>query len=435
MIERATSTEAAPGIRILVEPSDYRMQNLGDVAMFEVAMRRLAGLWPTATIEVLTDAPEVLRADFPVANPVPQAGRRSWLPPAKRRRGSEVAGRLGFSCAALKRAAGRRWPGLRRLVRRATGRETASEALDRFLDAVRRADLFLVTGMGGVTDAFPEYATEVLETLKLATRYGATTAMVGQGFGPLENPDLRALARTVLPRIDFIALREDRASGPLLRSLGVSDDRVATTGDDAIELAYESRSEHSGAGLGVNLRRASYAELDDDRLTTVREILQDAARAANAPLLPVPISRVRGEADADTIRRLVVGYREPSDGGRHLVKCHQVIEQVRSCRIVVAGSYHAAVFALAQGIPSIGLARSPYYLAKFFGLAEQFGEGCHVVDLGGSSWPAQLREVINRAWQSADGVRPRLLDAAKRQIERSRSAYRRIFELTVSRAR
>ena len=420
--------------RILVEPSDYRLQNMGDVAMFEVAVRRLAALWPTAAIEVLTATPEVLRADFPGAKPVPQAGRLSWLPAPTSPAGAGIAGRIRRSLDALTRNARRRWPGLLRVARQLTGRRTAREEIE-FLDAVRSADLLLVTGMGGVTDAFPAYAVEVLETLRLAMRHGATTAMVGQGFGPLENPSLRALARSVLPRIDLIALRESGASGPLLRSLGVADDRVLTTGDDAIELAYESRSEPPGEDLGVNVRHARYAAVDDDLLTRLREVLHDAARAAGAPLRPVPISRVGGEEDAETIRRLMEGYGEASDGGAGLVTPRQVIEQVRSCRVVVAGSYHAAVFALAQGIPAIGLARSPYYLAKFLGLADQFGEGCRVVDLLDASWPSCLRESIDLAWQTADAVRPGLLAAARRQIEQSRDAYRRIFDLTVSRSR
>ena len=61
--------------------------------------------------------------------------------------------------------------------------------------------------------------------------------MVGQGFGPLHMPKLVAQARVVLPHIDFIGIREDQASLPLLLSLGVAPDRVLTTGDDASQAA------------------------------------------------------------------------------------------------------------------------------------------------------------------------------------------------------
>ena len=52
----------------------------------------------------------------------------------------------------------------------------------------------------------------------------------------------------------------------------------------------------------------------------------------------------------------------------------RLIEQISRCRLVIVGSYHAAVFALAQGVSAIGLAGNAYYLQKFEGLAaNQFG--------------------------------------------------------------
>ena len=86
--------------------------------------------------------------------------------------------------------------------------------------------------------------------------------MVGQGFGPLHTPELVARARVVLPHINFIGVREERASLPLLLSLGVASDRVMTTGDDAIEMAYRLRRDSLGEGLGVNVRIADYSGVD-----------------------------------------------------------------------------------------------------------------------------------------------------------------------------
>jgi colanic acid/amylovoran biosynthesis protein len=154
------------------------------------------------------------------------------------------------------RALRRKWPWLlawmlRRLLRR-TGQ--SDKDLSEFITAVSKADLVIANGMGGITDAFPKYAAELLETMSLAKHYGASTAMVGQGMGPLRDQELREQARWVLPRVDFISLREARASGSLLRELGVRDDRVMTTGDDAIELAHAQRPHAVGTGFGINLR-------------------------------------------------------------------------------------------------------------------------------------------------------------------------------------
>ena len=102
-----------------------------------------------------------------------------------------------------------------------------------------RADLVIATGMGGITDVFPRYASELLETMAAAQRAGAATALMGQGLGPIGDPRLLKDAAKVLRNVDLIGLREDRAGHPLLQQLGVSSGRTLTTGDDAIELAIE----------------------------------------------------------------------------------------------------------------------------------------------------------------------------------------------------
>jgi colanic acid/amylovoran biosynthesis protein len=300
------------------------------------------------------------------------------------------------------------------------------------LDAVSRADLVVAVGMGGVTDTFSCFAADLLGTLKLAMRHGALTAMVGQGIGPIREPTLWALAQAVLPCVDFISLREARAGGPLLRSLGVPSSRVMTTGDDAIELAYRSRSEEIGGGLGVSLRAASYSGVGQDLIAEIRPILHDAAEMYKAPMIPVPISRHPGEEDTVTLWELLGGYGDLSDAGEKLDTWQKVVGQVGRCRVVVAGSYHAGVFALSQGIPTVGLAASDYYVDKFLGLADQFGMGCEVILLRDAQWPKRLAAVISKMWHSAEQLRPRLLQAAVRQIEQSRAAYQRLHRLVLA---
>ncbi|MBC8122047.1 MAG: polysaccharide pyruvyl transferase family protein, partial [Gemmatimonadaceae bacterium] len=108
----------------------------------------------------------------------------------------------------------------------------------------------------------------------------------------------------------------------------------------------------------------------------------------------------------------------------------KVIQQVSSCRVVVTGSYHGGVFALAQGIPIVGLVKSEYYVGKFLGLAEQFGGiGCQIVSLNDENFPEKLKRSVDNAWQSAETVRPQLLELARQQIDQGLNAYRRVYEL------
>ena len=106
-----------------------------------------------------------------------------------------------------------------------------------------------------------------------------------------------------------------------------------------------------------------------------------------------------------------------------------VIKAAGLCRVVVTGSYHAAVFALSQGIPAIGLSASKYYVSKFSGLQKQFGRGVEHVLLGEADFGDKLRKALQHTWATADSVRPLLLSAAQKQIEDGTDFYRRVADL------
>jgi colanic acid/amylovoran biosynthesis protein len=305
--------------------------------------------------------------------------------------------------------------------------------LDTYLDALLVSDLLLLSGGGDINDTFRNFAMTLLDVMTIAFRRGIRTAILGQGFGPIQDPKLLARAKAVLPSVDMICCRESRAGVPLLHSLGVSPSRVMTTGDDAIELAYAARTERPQNGIGVNLRVIGYSEVDLSIIEKLRPVLHATARKHHAFLIPVPIARNDLESDVKIIRQILTGYDDASGGGENLDSPLKVIKQVGGCRVVVTGSYHAGVFALSQGIPVIGLAKSKYYIDKFFGLAAQFGTGCQIIFLDDGQLGKKLSDAIDFAWGAAEQVRLPLLEAAKRQIVAGWDAYRRVREVVASR--
>jgi colanic acid/amylovoran biosynthesis protein len=113
-----------------------------------------------------------------------------------------------------------------------------------------------------------------------------------------------------------------------------------------------------------------------------------------------------------------------------------VIANIRRCRVVVTGSYHAAVFALSNGIPVVCVVGSHYYGTKFYGLVSQFGEagkaGCRVVvpnaeDPEGSR--AELIAAIREQWDRAEALAAPLRAAAAQQIAAHHGAYARLRHL------
>jgi colanic acid/amylovoran biosynthesis protein len=408
-------------MRILVEPSDYLLRNMGDIAMLRTAICRLRSLWPNACTHVLTDD-DRLQSLCPGAIPLSSRGRQLWLNNNYLPFRVEACVSAGFPVWFRHQAptlVERLWCHKLRRHFQSVGTTDLKE----FVSVIRQADLVVVAGMGGITDAFPEYAMDLLETLGLAIGRRKYVAMVSQGFGPIRSPALMKAARVVLPKINFIALREELNSRPLLESLGVAPQRLMTTGDDAIEIAYRLRSGRLGNGLGVNLRCAYYSEVDRGLLDQIWEVIADLAEAHGMPIIPVPISNVPGEADIETFQRLT---NQESFGGVRLETPEAVVVQIQRCRLVITGSYHAAVFALGSGIPAIGLAKSAYYTNKFTGLAALFGVGCETILLSDIEFATKLKRTAERLWLAADHLRTPLMAQAAQQIKLGHQAYARL---------
>lgn len=405
-------------------------QNMGDVSMLQVAVSRLLKMWPSASIEVLTESSENLAKYCPGAKPLKRAGRNLWIGD-----GFKFLGRFHkyvpkLISDGLIRFLERRMPSVLRLMvhLRLSLRDDENISCDlmAFLEAMENADLFVVCGAGGFADSCRNWNMTILNTLEDAIRRKIPVAMFGQAMGPLNDSEVLSKARDVLPAVSLITLRGGRGGAALLESLGVETAPALTTGDEAIELAYDARTEEHGQALGVNLRVASYAGIDMDFIERLRPVLQDFARRHNTPMVPVPIAFHSHASDHQSIRMLLAGFDDQSDGGLALDTPLKVIKQAGRCRIVVTGAYHAAVFALAQGVSVVCLSNSPYYDAKFLGLEDQFGLGCETVSLNDPEIFEILPAALERAWQSAESVRLLLQQAALRQIELSRSAYENV---------
>jgi colanic acid/amylovoran biosynthesis protein len=411
---------------VLVDSGAYRCRNLGDVAMTRVAIARVRARWPTAAISVIVSDAAAAERYFPGVEPLLERGRAEWfadnfllgrlhrfLPAALQRRMHGLEARLR-----------RRWPRLVAAIvdlrlRRLGARGAPATA---FVTALRDADLLLVSGEGGLTDHAVEHMHKRLDTLQAAAALGKPTVMLGQGIGPLHDPSLRAHARSVLPAVTFIGLREGRLGPALLTELGVAPERTMVTGDEAIEPAYARRRSALGDAIGLNVRVTRSAAVDRAVADRVAAAVQEVAGGLGAGVVPVAVE----PDDA-----LVVPTSTGAGSGERWPSLDALLERVACCRVVVCGAYHAAVFALSQGIPVVGLARSEYFIDKFLGLATQFGAGLVVLRLDQPDGPGQIAGALRRLWGEAEGLREPLLAAACRQMAAAREAERRMAALLV----
>jgi polysaccharide pyruvyl transferase WcaK-like protein len=428
------SVPSGPRVRVLVHTGTLDCRNVGDVAMLRACTERLLAVWPGCDIGVITLDPRALRRQCSGVRPVAAEGFTAWTSDRYLigGLGRHLPASIGRPLISLGRTLRRRWPetAMRAIDTRWKLLGHDPEPLHAFADELRTSDLRLACGQGTLSDAATTEAVGLLAFLEGGLPRSVPTALVGQGVGPIHDPALgrrvgRALASAVL-----VGLRERRAGPGLLQRLGVSSSRLLVTGDDAVEQAYRLRPAGPGDGIGVNVRIAHAAGVDSSWLERLRPVLHDLARRRRAPLVPLPISNhERGTRDPDVIRALLRGIDDASDGGALLDTPGAVIEQAGRCRVVVTGAYHAAVFALGQGIPTVCLAGSRYVVDKMRGLEDLFGPGCRVVELSDGTAAAAVGKTADELWEAAPRVAEGLLESARRQIALSHEAYRRISTL------
>jgi polysaccharide pyruvyl transferase WcaK-like protein len=408
---QGSSETRAP--RILVDQSGYDLLNIGDAAMLQSCVHRLRQLWPDAEIRVICHAPQRLASYCPGTTAI---GRTfADLPffrilPRRPRLAAEQAWKIAapYFCG--------------RFRPRRVGPGPPHTAIQ----AVRAADLVVASGGGYVTDTWWWHGAGVLSLLSLAQRLGKPTAMFGQALGPIRAGRwgaLRAQARAVLPRLAVLGLREDRIGRDLALSLGAPVDAVTVTGDDALELIPEA-SARDGRALGLGMRVSDYAGVTQETAAAIADLVVRAAGAFRAPIVALPVSRYPVGNDLATLSALLRPKGSPADIILDDLDAPDALATAAArCRITVTGSYHAAVFGLALGVPAVCLTRSSYYDAKFAGLSALFPGACFVVSLGQPDFAECLRRAMDQAWHLPASARGAARAAAARQRQAGREAY------------
>jgi polysaccharide pyruvyl transferase WcaK-like protein len=393
-----------PSVRILVDQSGYELLNLGDIAMLQACVRRLSQQWPQAEVMVLVQSaadlaaycPDAIAVERTIGQPftrlLPRRYRPVWHSIAP-----HLSGRFG-----------------RR--RQLSPPRTLAQA-------VHAADIVVASGGGYITDTWRWHATGVLGVLAMAQRLGKPTAMFGQGIGPIHRRALRLQARAVLPKLAILGLREGNMGRDLALGFGVPSNVVAVTGDDALELVQTGVGPE-GDALGVNMRVTGYAGVDAAAAATVADVLAEVATVQDVPIVALPVSRHNADGDLGAIRNMFVQTHPRVDLVlRDLITPQDLAKASARCRAVVTGSYHAGVFGLAHGVPTVCLTRSSYYNGKFAGLKALFPHTCFVVSLEAPDFAERLRAAILQAWYLAPPLRAAAREAAADLRQDGRAAY------------
>lgn len=394
-----TSFPASPCL--ILDHSGYHLRNLGDLAMLQGAVKRISRL-ADVEINVIVSDPARLRRFIPEAVaidhhlPMSMEQTRMFpvpyrlLPSALRSRVVE-----GESFARVSNP--RRW------IQRST--LTRSESTEQWLGILKRCDAVVATGGGYLTDSFEAHAMRVLSHLSLALSLGKPVALLGQGIGPLESPRLSRAVRHVLPQATCLGLREPLGGPAWLQAAGLPPGVV--TGDDALELIdFEDPSAAAKSScVGLNIRRSAYAGLTPEIYAVLRAALGRIIGEMGLAVCPTPIDFVKEDNDERAALECISeGQLDPTYERPESPR--DVIRLVARCRLVVTGSYHAALFSLAQGVPVVGIQASAYYESKFAGLNAIYANGVSVLRCDeGEDMEAALRSAMRTALTLPESIR------------------------------
>ncbi|MBE9139434.1 polysaccharide pyruvyl transferase family protein [Nodosilinea sp. LEGE 07088] len=418
-------------MNILVEQSGYPLANMGDLAMLEMSICRLKSLYPDAKFKVFNSAPEKLKHHIQDVQSLGNSGLNIWLSPLSKRYVETLPKAYRESCLHWEWKFKVNHPFLaKRLIEYKYRYSPESLTnLSNFLKSLEEADLVVATGGGYITDAFPNKVNSTLGILGLAQKMDKPTVMLGHGLGPFSSRLTVSQARLVLSRVKKITLREKLRSLPFLKSLGIDNSQIIVTGDDAIELSHRNRSKNLGNGVGINLRVAKYSNIASDSSEVLRKCIHKFAAEMKAPLVSIPIEFIEHNSDVSSIRKITDGY----DGEIREITMPEspdkIAKQINHCRIVITGSYHAGVFALSQGIPVVAIVRSQYYVDKFSGLFDQFGNvGSKILFLEDRDFSENLQSTLSELWDFPEEKRYLLLEIASKQIETGKKAYDQVMK-------
>ena len=309
---------------------------------------------------------------------------------------------------------------LAQVLRAADGDRSALGADDPawgVIDAIRSSDGVVIAGGGNMASNWPMHIYERAALGRLAVASGVPLVVSGQTIGPNLLGSDRELVAELLRSAAVVGVRES-ASLALVRTLGVPDERLTQNPDDAAFLGGDdpvsappkvvapyclvSLSTHLGgedraravagfaevldraAGLGLEVRfHAHWASLDPDRVAGDSVLHAEVRAAMSAPSIVEPTTDSRAAA------RLA-----------------------RGAQLLVTSRYHPAVFATADGVPTLGVAVDGYTTVKLTGALASFGQDA-VLPIG--ELGRQGADLVDLLWGDREVIRSRGLAESQRQ--------------------
>jgi polysaccharide pyruvyl transferase WcaK-like protein len=288
------------------------------------------------------------------------------------------------------------------------------------IEAVREADGVLVAGGGNMASLWPMHVYERNALGLVARRFGKPLVVSGQTIGPVLEGEDRELVTELLDAAALVGLREG-ASLELVRSLGVDAATTVGTVDDASFLGFDAAPPAGGAAGAAGATGAAGAAAPYLAVSLSAHV-GDADRAAFATAVARLLDRVAGEAGLEVVFLAHWASLDPTEERGDSLLHRAVLDQLtvparvepttdspaaarfaRGAALHLTSRYHPAVFAVAGGVPTVGLAVDDYTTIKLTGALGNFGQTSVVS--AAQLLAGEADAVALAAWAGRDAVR------------------------------
>jgi polysaccharide pyruvyl transferase WcaK-like protein len=349
----------SPRLNVLVVSSGG-VRNYGDDAILISSLQRLRRVRPNCLATVISDGPDC-----------PPLGR---------------LGVWGGTCREF--CAGLNPDDVRRALRNAdVVAEDLAESLA--IGSATRVDLnsfdvVLISGGGYLNYYWPDLTAWRVAIAAAASAVEVPYVLSGQGVGPV-SPQITPMISFLIGAASAVATR-DQISLQLLKQIVPNGPPIEMVGDDALGLGCDepalARRRLAKLGvpidrplLGFQARASSYVGFTRDELRETAQHVDNFAADNGFEVVAVPINMQSEGPEVELVTDLAKGKgrRAAWHVVDHASDIAATAGVIKVCSALITHTYHAAIFALENGIPTLLVARTKYYRQKGEALRTSFG--------------------------------------------------------------
>ncbi|HXM33745.1 MAG TPA: polysaccharide pyruvyl transferase family protein [Pyrinomonadaceae bacterium] len=343
---------------IIADVGGAETRHIGDEAMLEANLAAFRRLIPEVAFTVVSRDPEWTAARYDVDAVAPFGFPRD---PAAGQQRAAMLNRLLADVSSCGR-----------------GNTNIDFASDATSDAVARADGLVVSGGGNLSSTWPDLLYERVALLHLARIFKKPAVVLGQTIGPRLAGDERRLLAEALSSARFVGVRE-RPSAAFALRLGVLPERIWYQSDDALFLETDRESATLFSPTPARSGTSRIAVTIDPQVRAAGEAvfgalvlqLREISETTGATLML--IAHAFGSESAAVPSDLTEAHLLADELGLSStvvaagLDARQAMQVTGEAALVISSRYHAIVFGLAAGVPSIGIYGDDYCRIKLQG--------------------------------------------------------------------